>query len=93
MAGARLGRASFGESYNSEVAGVVCPLTKIMATREILDSLPYYDNDLEKYPALRQKVERELARQPKAPTSIHPNVPPEYELFSASSSSFDDILS
>ncbi|KAF9036488.1 breast carcinoma amplified sequence 2 [Hymenopellis radicata] len=52
------------------------------STREILDSLPYYDNDLERYPLLKQKVERELARQAKAPTALHPNVPPEYELFS-----------
>ncbi len=48
----------------------------------ILDSLPYYDNDLETYPLLKQKVERELARQAKAPTALHPNVPPAYELFS-----------
>ncbi|KAF8922293.1 Pre-mRNA-splicing factor SPF27 [Mucidula mucida] len=50
----------------------------------ILDSLPYYDNDLETYPLLKQKVERELARQAKAPTALHPNVPPAYELFSNS---------
>ncbi|ESK98468.1 pre-mrna-splicing factor spf27-like [Moniliophthora roreri MCA 2997] len=51
------------------------------AASEIFDSLPYYDNDLEKYPHLKQKVEQELARQPKPPSSLHPRVPPPYELF------------
>jgi hypothetical protein len=48
---------------------------------QIFDALPYYDNDMDQDPALRQKVERELGREPKAPTALHPNVPPEYDLF------------
>lgn len=48
---------------------------------EIFDSLPYYDDDLQKYPMLKEKVEQELARQPKPPSTIHPRVPPPYELF------------
>ncbi|KAG6910603.1 hypothetical protein DXG01_009554 [Tephrocybe rancida] len=49
---------------------------------EIFDSLPYYDDDLQKYPSLQLKVEQELARQPKPPTTLHPRVPPAFELFS-----------
>ncbi|KAG6845643.1 hypothetical protein H0H87_005850 [Tephrocybe sp. NHM501043] len=49
---------------------------------QIFDSLPYYDDDLQKYPALKLKVEQELARQPKPPATLHPRVPPPFELFS-----------
>ncbi|KAH7924005.1 breast carcinoma amplified sequence 2 [Leucogyrophana mollusca] len=52
-----------------------------MASMEIFDSLPYYDNDLEQFPILKEKVEWELAREPKAPQTLHPNVPPPFELF------------
>ena len=45
------------------------------------DSLPYYDNDLEQYPILKEKVEKELAREPKPPQAMHPLVPPPLELF------------
>jgi hypothetical protein len=45
------------------------------------DSLPYYDNDLELYPFLKEKVEQELAREPKPPQTIHPLVPRPIELF------------
>lgn len=48
---------------------------------EIFDSLPYYDNDLEQFPLLKQKVEQELARVPKPPQTLHPRVPPPYKLF------------
>ncbi|THV07578.1 breast carcinoma amplified sequence 2 [Dendrothele bispora CBS 962.96] len=48
---------------------------------EIFDSLPYYDNDLEEDPTLREKVEHELARHRKNPTTLHPRVPPPYQLF------------
>ncbi|KAK7058290.1 hypothetical protein VNI00_001921 [Paramarasmius palmivorus] len=51
------------------------------AAPEIFDSLPYYDNDLERFPHLKEKVERELAREPKPPSALHPRVPPSYELF------------
>lgn len=47
----------------------------------LLDSLPYYDNDLERYPILKEKVEKELAREPKPPSSLHPQVPLPFELF------------
>jgi pre-mRNA-splicing factor SPF27 len=47
----------------------------------IFDSLPYYDNDLEQYPTLKEKVEKELAREPKPPQTLHPLVPPPFELF------------
>ncbi len=42
---------------------------------EIFDSLPYYDDDLQKYPYLREKVEQELARELKASQTLHPRVP------------------
>lgn len=47
----------------------------------IFDSLPYYDNELEQYPALRQKVEQELARENRPQIALHPNVPPPITLF------------
>ncbi|KAG6869188.1 hypothetical protein C0993_012287 [Termitomyces sp. T159_Od127] len=49
---------------------------------EIFDSLPYYDDDLQKFPDLKLKVEQELAREPKPPSTLHPRVPPSLELFS-----------
>ncbi|KAG6897925.1 hypothetical protein C0992_009077 [Termitomyces sp. T32_za158] len=49
---------------------------------EIFDSLPYYDDDLQKFPELKLKVEQELAREPKPPSTLHPRVPPSLELFS-----------
>ncbi|KAF5382898.1 hypothetical protein D9757_006292 [Collybiopsis confluens] len=50
-------------------------------TPEIFDSLPYYDDDLTKFPFLKEKVEQELASQPKPPSALHPRVPPPYQLF------------
>lgn len=47
----------------------------------IFDSLPYYDDDLQKYPHLKEKVEQELSREPKAPQTLHPRVPSPVELF------------
>lgn len=47
----------------------------------VFNSLPYYDNDLEQYPILKEKVERELAREPKPPQTMHPLVLPPLELF------------
>jgi hypothetical protein len=57
------------------------PSPETEAHTEIFDSLPYYDNDLEKYPTLKQKVEQELAREPKPPQALHPRVPPPIILF------------
>ncbi|KDQ54749.1 hypothetical protein JAAARDRAFT_37852 [Jaapia argillacea MUCL 33604] len=49
---------------------------------ELFDALPYYDNDLELHPILKQKVERELAQETgKVPDTLHPRVPPLIELF------------
>ena len=51
---------------------------------EIFDSLPYYDDDLQKYPNLKAKVDQELARELKAlnpGNGLHPRVPPAIELF------------
>lgn len=48
---------------------------------EIFDSLPYYDDDLQKYPHLKQKVEQELARELQSYDTLHPRVPPPIELF------------
>jgi Breast carcinoma amplified sequence 2 (BCAS2) len=50
-------------------------------TSLIFDSLPYYDNDLDLYPNLREKVEKELAREGKPPQTLHPKVPLPIELF------------
>ncbi|KAH8120561.1 breast carcinoma amplified sequence 2 [Phellopilus nigrolimitatus] len=49
---------------------------------EIFDSLPYYDNDLDVHPTLKQKVDAELARESKhTPQTLHPKVPPPLDLF------------
>ena len=47
----------------------------------VFDSLPYYDNELEQYPILKERVEKELAREGKPPQTLHPKVPPEPTLF------------
>ncbi|KAI0728597.1 breast carcinoma amplified sequence 2 [Fomitopsis betulina] len=47
----------------------------------IFDSLPYYDNDLERFPILREKVEKELAREARPTQTLHPRVPPPATLF------------
>jgi len=52
-----------------------------MMSVEFFDSLPYYDDDLQKYPHLKQKVEQELARELKLSETIHPRVPPAIQLF------------
>lgn len=48
---------------------------------EIFDSLPYYDDDLEKYPHLKQLVEQELAKEARPTQTLHPKVPPPVTLF------------
>ncbi|KAJ2928739.1 hypothetical protein H1R20_g8176, partial [Candolleomyces eurysporus] len=53
------------------------------SSNDIFDSLPYYDDDLQNFPHLQQKVEQELARELKKvdQTALHPKVPPPVELF------------
>ena len=51
----------------------------------MFDSLPYYDNDLEQFPILREKVETELAREAKVTEALHPRIPPPANLFTVSS--------
>ena len=51
----------------------------------LIDSLPYYDNDIDQNPELRQKVEQELARETKPQSSLHPKVPPAFTLFEVQS--------
>ena len=54
----------------------------------LFDSLPYYDNDLEIHPILREKVQHELAveTQKVHQEALHPRVPPSIELFVVSPS-------
>jgi hypothetical protein len=52
------------------------------AMTEMLDSLPYYDNDLETFPELQALLDKELTREPKPPAALHPNVPAPFEPFS-----------
>lgn len=47
----------------------------------IFDSLPYYDNDLERDPGLKEKAERLIARELKPQQGLHPRVPPPIVLF------------
>ncbi|KAI0815293.1 breast carcinoma amplified sequence 2 [Irpex lacteus] len=51
-------------------------------TPVIFDSLPYYDNDLERDPTLKEKAERLIARELKTQKELHPKVPPPLNLFS-----------
>lgn len=51
------------------------------STSYIPDALPYYDNDLDQIPGLKEKVDRELAKEGKPPQGLHPRVPPAFELF------------
>jgi hypothetical protein len=55
-----------------------------MASSQIFDSLPYYDNDLEQFPILKEKVERELAKEGEPPSTLHPTMSPELEIFAVS---------
>lgn len=50
---------------------------------QLFDSLPYYDNDLETHPILREKVQHELAveTQKIQQETLHPRVPTSVELF------------
>ncbi|KAF9535526.1 Pre-mRNA-splicing factor SPF27 [Crepidotus variabilis] len=48
---------------------------------ELFESLPYYDDDLQKYPHLDALVDKELSREPKAPQTLHPSLPALIELF------------
>nr|GAT49730.1 pre-mRNA splicing factor [Mycena chlorophos] len=50
-------------------------------SNHLFDSLPYYDNDLDQFPGLREKVDREFAREAKPPAALHPRVPPPIALF------------
>jgi pre-mRNA-splicing factor SPF27 len=54
------------------------------SSSQIFDSLPYYDNDLEQFPILKEKVERELAKEGQPPSTLHPSLGPEFELFTVS---------
>jgi len=49
----------------------------------VFDSLPYYDDDLETHPILREKVQHELAveTQKIQQEALHPRVPPPIDLF------------
>lgn len=47
----------------------------------LFDSLPYYDNDLERDPSLKEKAERLIAREMQPQKELHPRVPPPLELF------------
>ena len=55
---------------------------------QLFDSLPYYDNDLETHPILREKVQHELAveTQKIQQETLHPRIPPPVELFVVSPS-------
>jgi len=49
----------------------------------IFDSLPYYDNDYEQDPSLKDRAEKLIAKElGKAQADLHPRVPPPITLFS-----------
>lgn len=47
----------------------------------IFDSLPYYDNDLERDSGLKEKAERLIAREMKPQKDLHPRVPSSIPVF------------
>lgn len=48
----------------------------------IFDSLPYYDNDLERDSSLKDKAEKLIAKElGKQPEALHPRVPPPINIF------------
>ena len=47
----------------------------------LFDSLPYYDNDFERDPSLKDKAARLIARELAPPAGLHPRVPPSLTLF------------
>jgi len=53
----------------------------VTASREIFDALPYFDDDLQKFPHLKAKVDQELAKERVNANEIHPGVPPAITLF------------
>ncbi|KAI0786054.1 breast carcinoma amplified sequence 2 [Abortiporus biennis] len=50
-------------------------------TTGIFDSLPYYDNDLEQDPSLKERAEKLIAKEIKPQQALHPKVPPPVSLF------------
>jgi hypothetical protein len=60
----------------------------------LFDSLPYYDNDLEIHPILREKVQHEIAveAQKIQQEALHPHVPPPLELFVVSPSNVQHTI-
>jgi hypothetical protein len=60
----------------------------------LFDSLPYYDDDLEVHPILREKVQHELAveTQKIQQEVLHPRVPPPLDLFAVSPSNMQSHL-
>ena len=77
------------------VAGAVIHLVVMQAAAapQLFDSLPYYDNDLETHPILREKVQHELAveTQKIQQETLHPRVPPSVELFVVSQSNVQHV--
>lgn len=52
----------------------------------IFDSLPYYDNDYERDPTLKDKAEKLIAKElanlkPQQQSQLHPRVPPPITIF------------
>ena len=48
----------------------------------LLDSLPYYDNDLERDASLKERAEKLIQKELKQqPQTLHPRVPPPPTLF------------
>lgn len=48
----------------------------------IFDSLPYYDNEFERDPTLKDRAEKLIAREGTSKQGLHPRVPPPVTLFS-----------
>jgi hypothetical protein len=77
-----------GEALLGVYSGVAMAAENYQEPTPLFDSLPYYDNDLELHPILREKVQHELAveTQKIQQETLHPRIPPPIELFVVSPS-------
>jgi hypothetical protein len=77
-----------GRCERSAVSATVMAPENDVQPAPLFDSLPYYDNDLETHPILREKVQHEVAveTQKVHQEALHPRVPPSIDLFVVSPS-------
>jgi hypothetical protein len=58
-----------------------------LTSSEMFDALPYFDNELDQFPNLKEKVQQELAQELGTPSTLHPSIPPPITPFAVRDSS------